>query len=448
MHKTIFISSYHSLISRNILQTEILDILGGKNLKIVILVHPSKVEYFNDSFKKENIEIVGITPGESFFDSWIYFISISLISVENLFVGGLLDRRMYLKFYLAHFIHQVFGKFYASKTALRFIASVLSKKNTYSDLFKQYKPDLVFSTDIYDTHDRDLIRESKKNGIPTIGMVRSWDNVTTKGVLLSVPERIIVPSDILKDELIEYNKIKPDKISVTGIPHYDECIKPRKISREQFFEKMGLDPNKKLILVAPAGTILYKHDGEALKLLQELKRENAFSAPLQFLVRFPIGYGIGLDGFDGGGDFVFDSPGSNVSGGSGEQKFSELTKGAALHLNDSLYYSDIIITLTSTIAIDAAVFDKPAIIYSIKKNKSDDIKKFLKYTHYKKFINFNFTKLATSRAELIDYINGYLVNPDLDKDRRSELVGKYCYKLDGNSSKRVARLLLESIHSA
>ena len=443
MRKTIFISSYHSLISRNILQAEILNILTKKNFRVVILVFPSKVKYFDDNFKKENIEIVGIKPKESFLDSWIYFISVSLVSVENLFVGGLLNQKMYFKFYLAHLIHYIFAKFFISKTILKFIAGVLVKKNTYSGLFEKYKPNLVFSTDIYDTSDRELIKEAKKYGIATVGMVRSWDNVTTKGVMLAVPDKIIVPNEILKDELQEYNKINPDKISISGIPHYDGCVMPRKISREEFFKKMHLDPGKKLILFSPAGSILYKHDGEVLKLFQEFKSRNVFSKKVQFLVRFPPTDTISLDGFGGDPEFVLDQPGVNISG---VKKESELTKEGAEHLNDSLYYSDIVITLTSTMAIDAAVFDKPAIIFSIKRNKSDDIKKFLKYTHYRKFIDFKFCKLAISKSELVKYINEYLKNSNLDKGKRSELVKKYCYKLDGNSSMRVAKVLLESIH--
>jgi CDP-glycerol glycerophosphotransferase (TagB/SpsB family) len=334
------------------------------------------------------------------------------------------------------------------KKLLYCIYGFLPVNNSVKNIFSKYKPDLVFSTDIYHPDDRELIKESKKRGIYTVGMVRSWDNITTKGVLLAVPDKIIVTSEVLKSELYEYNRINLTKVIITGIPHYDACISPRKVSREKFFEKLGLDPNKKLILIAPAGTILYKYDGGVLKLLQELKNRHVFFRDVQFLVRLPIGSGIYQNDFEPDGDFVFDNPGFNAAGGNGDgrgKKYSELTKEGAEHLNNSLYYSDIAITLTSTIAIDAAVFDRPAIIFSIKQNKSDDIKKFLKYEHYKKFTDFSFCRLATSESELVNYINGYLQNPELDRDKREELVKKYCYKLDGNSSKRVAKVLLESI---
>jgi len=253
------------------------------------------------------------------------------------------------------------------------------------------------------------------------------------------------PNTVLKDELWKYNKINPDKVFVSGIPHYDACIGPRETSREKFFQKMGLDPNKKLILFAPAGDILYKYDGEILKLFQELKNKNVFSQKVQFLVRFPPADTIDLNGFEKDEDFVFDEPGINISG---VKKESELTRKAAEHLNDSLYYSDIVVAIVSTIAIDAAVFDKPTIILNIKGHKFHDIKKFLLYDHFKKFISFGLCTLAESESEFIFQVNAYLENLNLDKYKRKEIIRKYCYRLDGHSSKRVARFILQHLSLA
>jgi len=445
--KTIFISSYHGLISRNILQTEVFEILRiQKDLQIVILVPQDKVDFFTYNFGGGNVVIEGVENRENPWNGLLDLISVSLISSENLFIHGLLNNKRYLKFYFANFIHFIFGKVYAARRVLCYIYNFFPVNSSVKYIFRKYNPDLVFSTDIYHPDDRELVKESKRRGVSTVGMVRSWDNVTTKGVMLAIPDKIIVNNEVLKYELKEYNKIDAGKIFIMGIPHYDKYGKQPDISKDKFFREMGLDPNKKVILFAPAGTILYKSDGEVLKLLKLLKNDNVFSRSVQFLVRLPVGSGIYLNDFKADRDFIFDNPGFNVAGGSAGQKYSELTKEGAQHLINSLYYSDIAITLTSTIAIDATAFDTPAIIYSIRRDQSDDIKKFLRYTHYKKFVSFGFCKLATSTAELVEQINMYLENPGADRDKREKLIEKYCYKLDGNSSKRVARLLLESIH--
>jgi CDP-glycerol glycerophosphotransferase (TagB/SpsB family) len=151
-----------------------------------------------------------------------------------------------------------------------------------------------------------------------------------------------------------------------------------------------------------------------------------------------------LNDFKTDEDFVFDEPGTNISG---VKKESELTKEDAQRLNDSLYYSDIVITLGSTIAIDAAVFNKPNIIFSfnVKEKNSDDIKKFSEYAHLKKFFGFGSCRIAKSRQELAEQINNYFDDPALDTDKRKAVVDEYCYKLDGKSSSRVAQFILDYV---
>ncbi len=442
--KTIFITSYHGLIARNILETDILPILNAHNIKIVILVPPSKTDYFRDNFKDKSIEVIGIKPKENFLDGWLYFVSIALVSVENLFIWGLRRKRRYIKFYTAHLIYYLFSKIFIFKKVLRLIFRTFARKNTYIDLFNQYKPDLVFSTDIYDTNDRDLTEEAKRYGVLTIGMVRSWDNVTTKGVMLAIPDKIIVASNILRDELWEYNKIKKDKIFISGIPHYDACLNPREVSREKFFEEMKLDLGKKVIIFCPTGARQYQYDGETLKLFQDFKDRNLFSKRVQFLVRFPPSDTIKLNGFIRDPDFVFDEPGLNING---VKKESEFTREDAGHLNDSLYYSDIVITTGSTMMIDAAAFNRPSILlfFDAKKDNSDGIKKFSSYMHLKKFLRLGSCRIAKNSHELLEQINNYLDNPILDAEKRKKMLEEYCYKLDGKSSNRVSQFLLTNL---
>lgn len=444
--KTIFLTSFHSFISRNILQTEILPILEGAGVRIVILVPPKKINYFKENFKNENIEIEGIDPAYGLLGNIIYFVSVCLISIDNLFIRGLREQRRYFRFCTAFLIHLIFGKIFTARVFFRNFYNAFMVRNTFGDLFEKYKPSLIFSTDIYHVPDRTLIAEAKRLGIYTIGMVRSWDNVTTKGVMLAVPDKIISPNEVIKGELLEYNGIGSEKIFISGVPHYDLCINPPAQSREEFFKAMGLDPAKRLIFFAPAGALLYKYDGEILKLLQRLKNDGKFKDPVQFLVRFHPGSKSNMNGFAPDTDFVFDTPGLDLVG---TKKQSELTKEDAGRLNASLFYSDIVITVVSSIAIDGAVFNKPTIIFSFNPvaNAGDDIKKFLRnfHLHFRKFISFNLCRVANSEEELAAYVNHYLSDPQLDREKRMEIVKKYCHKLDGNSSKRVAEFILRHL---
>src|SRR3989338_7086877 len=108
--RTIFITSYNSFISRNILRTEILEILKNSGVRIVILVSPGKVDYFLKNFGGKNVEIACIEPKTNFLHNWLYFLSVCLVSVDNLFIQGLLSEKRFVRFYLALLIHKVFGR--------------------------------------------------------------------------------------------------------------------------------------------------------------------------------------------------------------------------------------------------------------------------------------------------------------------------------------------------
>ena len=61
--KTIFITSFFGLIARNILSTDILDILRSrKDLRIVIFVPKEKEILYRDTFAGGNVIVEGVLP--------------------------------------------------------------------------------------------------------------------------------------------------------------------------------------------------------------------------------------------------------------------------------------------------------------------------------------------------------------------------------------------------
>jgi hypothetical protein len=48
-----------------------------------------------------------------------------------------------------------------------------------------------------------LIRAVIKAGIPTLGVVASWDNLTSKGLLLPKVDRLLVWNDAMREEAVK-----------------------------------------------------------------------------------------------------------------------------------------------------------------------------------------------------------------------------------------------------
>ena len=439
--KTILISSFHPLISRNILQTSVLKDMIAQGVNVILLVPQKKIAYFEDTFGGPSVSVVGVVLDKKPLEDLLYLFSLSVVGVENHIVRGWKTQRKYFKYYAGHLIHRLFSGIHAIHVALRVAARTYLRSSELLSILKTHRPDLVFTTDTFNPEDRTLLLAAKEARIPTVGMIRSWDNATTKGVLLAVPDRLIVTNEVLKEEMEHIHRISPDLITVTGVPPYDMAKVVGDISREAFLTSVGLDPKKKTILFAPGGKILYEHDREVLTFLKTAADAGLFACPVQFLVRIPPSDVIDAGSVAGDSRFAIDNPGTNITG---RKKDSELSEDDNVRLKQTLSYSDVVITLVSTMVIDGMVYDKPVVVLGFEPapNLPDSIVKFSKYLHFEKLLQSGLVTVSHTKEEFIDQVNDYLAHPEHDAEKRTEVLRRYVYALDGASGHRVAQAVL------
>lgn len=442
--KTIVITSYHALISRNILGAGVLPHLLESDTRVVLLVPPSKVAYFREYFRNDRVFLEGIVVPPRKLDEFVQLVSLALVGIENHIVRGWKTEGNYGKYYLAVILHRILSPFFIFQRLFRALARNYLKTNVFDELFQTYAPDMVFTTDSFNRDDAALLIASKRRGIRTVGMIRSWDNATTKGVFIPDPDQIVVTNDVLEEEMVSLHKLAPWQITVSGIPHYDAVHRPPTVSREQFFKELGLDLNKKTILYAPGGKILYKHDAEILSLFKHLVDTGKFTHPVQFIVRFPPGDSLDASPVQGDPHFIIDDPGTNVTG---KKKESEMSRNDQDHLHNSLVFADIILTLASTMIIDGTVYDKPVVVfgYDPVPNLDDPIAKFVRYVHLRKLLGSGLVTVSKNNEEFIRDMNAYLNDPSFNQSNREEIVRRYTRALDGQSAKRVADTILNQL---
>lgn len=442
--KTIFLSSFHSLISRNILQTDVLPSLLKRGVRVVLLVPEKKKEYFRKAFGSEYVVVEGVAVPKKRFEGVFQFFSLSLVSVESLFVRDWKTNGKYFRYYGAHALYRMCAPFFIFHRFFRFIARLYFRTDAFASLFNAYKPDLIVATDSFGVEDRILLLEAQRNGVKTIGMIRSWDNATTRGVFLPDPDHILAPIDVIKEEMSEIHHISGDSISVVGIPHYDKVNVQRKISREEFLRKIGLDPRKKTILYSPGGKILYAHDDKVLAFFQNQLNADRFHQPVQFLISIQPGDTIDVSGIEKDARFAVYRFGTDVTG---RRKENEMSQNENEYLNDFFVHCDVLVTLASTMAIDGTVFGKPVVVFGFdpEEGLSDKMEKFARYRHLKIFFETGLVTISHSRDEFIKQINAFLIDPDLNKDKREALIARYAYRLDGKSGERVAERIFKDL---
>lgn len=439
--RTIFITSFHGLISR-VLQSGVLDCLKkDENLKIILLVPDFKKEYFEKEFSDKNIIIEGLNDKNLPPRAYIFHkLSFILLDTKTMRLTRRSFRgyKHFYEFALAQFMASFLGRWKFIRNLFRAINYYFSGKLVFNGLFGKYTPDLIFSTDIKHVLDTQLVIEAKKRKIFTIGMVRSWDYLTGKGMVRVIPDKMVVHNESIKMETMKYVDMNEKDIFVSGLPHFDPYINKKRIGREEFFKKIGLDSNKKLLLYIPWGDKFADTDWQFLQMLPD---------DLQILMRLPPGDTVNLEKFKQHKKIAVDSPGI-VFGGRG-RKTNEMDYEDLLHLANTLYYSDVVVAPPSTLAIDAAAFDKPVVLMAFdgenKKSYYKSVRHYYDFNHISNLVKTGGQKLAKNKNELINYINDYLKNPSLDKEGRKRVVNEQCWKLNGKSSERLANYILSFI---
>lgn len=444
---TIFITSFHGLISR-VLESGLLSQLEKESdLRIVVLVLKFKQEYFEERLARyRNVVVVGVER-ETLSREAAYFhaLSFPLLCTRTMSIIRR-SHRGYRHVYqrlLAEILASLVGRFRLGRQLYRSLNRSIVP-SVFGSLFEEYTPALVFSTDMKDTLDSQLLLEAEHRRVPTVGMVRSWDYLTGKGVVRVVPKRVVVHNEIIKKEAEQVLDVDSSRISIIGIPHYDPYVNTERASQEVFSARAGLDPKRPFIFFAPWGDKFSDTDTDVLNELCRAFTDGRLPHELQVLVRVPPSDTLAASKGKLCSNIVFEFPGQRF--GERHVKSNEMTYEDLLHLADSLYWSTLVISSASTIAIDAAAFDKPVVFAAFdgvqQKPYYQSVRHYFDFNHMQKLLATGGAEVAKDPTSFIEAIRTYLAHPSRDKEGRTRIVREQCMTLDGKASERLAAILV------
>jgi len=456
--RTIFITVFHSFITKNILNTDVFSIVtADKSIQFILLVPDTKYDFFKDTYSKENVEVVAVkndvltkTRTAKFFSIWSHLL------IDSHYLWYKRRERLetnktvrgFLKYGFEMTITKLISGRHIMHPLFRKLFLEFGRQSEIKLIFDKYSPDCVFSTDAFDESDVLFAGEAKRRGIKLISMVRSWDNCFSKGLLRVIPDKLIVNNETLKEEAVSFHDVSSENVAVLGSPQYDNFTRAVRTPREQFFKQTNLDPNKKLIIFAPAGAILSDTDWQIATVLKEAVESNQFIFPVQFLVRNHPNHPADLSAIKGRADMVIENPGKVFN--KQNPKETELTKNDSRHLADELYYADTVVWVATTLGLDSIIFNKPQIVINFdgwEKNYSyiHSVKRYHSEDHMKKMLNCGGVTVAKSKQELIDSINHYLKDPSWNQEGRDKVKKQQFYKLDGKAGKRIGEFILANV---
>lgn len=223
------------------------------------------------------------------------------------------------------------------------------------EVVKEQAPDLILVTSEYGFFERGLVVAGKLNNIPTLaiqhgiigplhqGYMHSKNSISASGSIqspyLQIADKTAVYGPFHYNFLTKISAYPASAVVVTGQPRYDKIVMTDKIfSKEKFCAKWGLDPHRKIVLVAT----------------QPVPMRKAFIASVL----------KGLKAFPEAQIVIKPHPRENSEL---YEKLLEKEKMRIVLLPkesetlEALYACDLLVAMSSTVITEAAILGKPAV---------------------------------------------------------------------------------------
>jgi hypothetical protein len=287
-------------------------------------------------------------------------------------------------------------------------------------------------------------------GIPVAAWINSWDNLTSKPAYFTGYDHYFVWSERMRSELLRYYpEAAGGTVDATGVPHFDwyHCPSMR-WSREELCAAYGFDPRRPIVLYGTATPHLAPNEHLVVqRLARDLAGAEALGFP-QLLVRLHPGEAGGrFHGWEPGPGVALQRPGAR---GNGKLGGYCPTLEENRELVSSIVNADVIVNLASTLTLDAALCDRPAVnvAYDLSPERSHQEligEYYSHYDHYRTVMESKAVRLAHTPEELLEHVSAYLRDPGLERAGRKRLVDLWCGPFDGGSGRRLASALLGRI---
>lgn len=223
-----------------------------------------------------------------------------------------------------------------------------------SSLIREIAPDVVLvSPTIWPKNpvEADYIHSARKLGIPTVGYLNSWDNLTSKGTVHVLPDAFIVWNEALATEAEEIHLIPRDIIHVTGAPHLDHFFELRPSRpRAEICRAVGCpDDGPYIVYLCSSRTLIADETHIVTGLADALARALPDSAPTVVVRPHPVNPET-WEGYEHPGVAVYPHHGDQADTPDSWQQYFDQLSGASCFVG-----------LNTTAFLEAAVADHPCL---------------------------------------------------------------------------------------
>lgn len=448
--KTIFLTADSGTAIRNLFRTDVITTLLARQDLRLVLFTPLMDQEFRKEIGGENV-FFELLP------SWKPNLFVNLLRSlkkdvwsQKFDLARFRERRANLRGQISRgILFALFGGDRSPASIDRIMASLDRLETRFTPelnrtVYEKYQPDLIVYSTLY-AKNPSLEIAAQQRKIKSCAYIMSWDNPTTKGPFPVRPDRAIVWNEIMKEELVTFHELPASHVCVSGPPQFDIYTRTdRYRSREDFFARWKLDPAKKLIVYTTGSAGLFPSEHEVVQLLRNRLVEGALRDQAQLLVRLHPKADPGLFArFEGVENLVIQHPGRR---GATDDHWNP-TRDDMLDLGETIFHSDVMVNIASTLTIEAACFNKPVVNFAFDGFETlpyeRSCRRFYDLNHYKKIMETGGVVLARDIDEGMQFIQRYLDQPQLESAGRLRIRDEQCYRFDGQAGKRIGNYILE-----
>jgi len=317
-------------------------------------------------------------------------------------------------------------------------------------LLRANPPAVVVTTGPFQFEQPAVIAVAKNLGIPTLALIPSWDNVSTKNRMTFKYDGYLVWSEQTKRELHHfYPHTRRVPVFVVGAPQFDLFFQERfHLSRAEFCTEQGLRPDLPIIVYAISSPNVFREHHGALYLAERVARGDL--GDVQMIIRpNPIH------------DFV---EVTELVRKYAPRVIMQRTSESGLALTarsqnerqitewvNTFRHADVVVNLSSTVAIDAAIFDRPVVNLNFDPEPGQPQQALVKdvnhrWTHFKPIAESGGVWMVNDHEEMFKAVKTYLAHPELHRKNRRWVAEFVCEYLDGRCGERMAAAILDFVH--
>jgi hypothetical protein len=214
--------------------------------------------------------------------------------------------------------------------------------------------DLILVTPLIElgSSQSDWLRAAKRSGLRTGYPVLSWDNLTNKGLLRDVPDRVFVWNEVQAREAVDLHGVPRERVVVTGAQPFDHWFEwtPSR-SREEFCAEAGLPADRPfLVYVCSSGFVAPDEPAFVRRWITELRAHGGLLAEAGILVRPHPLFAVQWEGIE------LDDPRAAIWPRHDQDPSDEQGR---LNYFDSIYHAAAMVGINTTAQIEGAIVGRP-----------------------------------------------------------------------------------------